>query len=168
MLEIIDRLEVFFEDCYREISVREYAREIGVSPPTASKLLNSFASEGILTRREERGFLLFRIDGEGRAALELSRIYWSEKLDELIGFLRDELYFESVVLFGSLGKLEVTKNSDVDLAVFCRSDKEIDLKKFEKKLGREIQVFRFDKLDDVGEELRLNIVNGCVLGGYLE
>ncbi len=178
MLEIIDRLAVFFEDCYREVSVREYARNIGVSPPTASKLLNGFVSEGILLRREDRGFLLFRIDSESRVALGLSRIYWEGRLKNLVIFLRDELRFDSVVLFGSLGKLEATKSSDVDLVVFCRSKKalvghdsgepDVDLKKFERKLGREVQIFRFENLENVSEELRLNIVNGCVLGGYLE
>jgi len=168
MLEIIDRLAVFFEDCYREISVREYAREVGVSPPTASKILNFFSKEGLLLRREERGFLLFRVNRESSVAQDLSRIYWRKKLKELIEFLEKELYFDSVVLFGSLGKLETTKNSDVDLAVFCKSKKELDLKKFEKKLGREVQIFVFEELRKVNKELASNIRNGYILGGYLE
>jgi hypothetical protein len=32
-------MKLFFEDCYRDISVREYSRETTISPPTASKIL---------------------------------------------------------------------------------------------------------------------------------
>ncbi len=168
MLEIVNRLSVFFEDCYREVSVREYAREMGISPPTASKFLNGFVDEGFLERREERGFLLFRVDGESSVLRNLGRIYWGERLAKLIMFLRDEVGFGSIVLFGSLDKLEVTGKSDIDLAVFGGSKKRVNLEKFEKKLGREIQLFRFVNLGEVDEELRLNIVNGCVMEGYLE
>ena len=62
MLEIVNNLEPFFEDCYRIVSVREYARLIKKSPPTASKLLKGFAQEGYLHKRPERGHLLFSLD----------------------------------------------------------------------------------------------------------
>lgn len=168
MLKIIYKLSIFFEDCYREVSVREYAREVGVSPPTASKLLRGFVDEGILTKREERGFLLFRINKGSGIVRDLSRIYWKGKLKELILFLEGELFFDSVVLFGSLSKLEVTGDSDIDLVVFGKSESEVDLGKFEKMLGREVQIFRFGELGKVNKELRTNILNGYVLEGYLE
>lgn len=167
MLKIINDLQPYFKNCYREFSVREYSREIGVSPPTASKMLNGFVSEGLLKRRNERGFLLFRINRENLIVRDLSCIYWNEKLKELIKFLGDELYASSIVLFGSLSKLETTEKSDIDIAVFSKSKKNIDLKKFEKKLGREIQIFVFESLEKINKELRRNILNGYILGGYL-
>ncbi|MCK5449980.1 nucleotidyltransferase domain-containing protein [Candidatus Pacearchaeota archaeon] len=167
MLKIINDLSFYFEDCYKEFSVREYSREVRVSPPTASKMLNKFVSEGFLKRREERGFLLFRVNRENLIMRDLSRIYWSEKLKELIGFLGDELYSNSIILFGSLSKLEVTKESDIDIAVFSKSEKKINIDKSEKKLGRKIQVFVFESLEKVNKELRNNIMNGYVLEGYL-
>ena len=53
MLEIINNLAPFFEDCYRRISVREYSKIIKVSPPTASKILMEYYKEGLLKRQEE-------------------------------------------------------------------------------------------------------------------
>ncbi len=167
MLKIINNLSPYFEDCYREFSVREYSRKIGVSPPTASKMLNEFVGEGFLKKREERGFLLFRANRRNLVMKNLSHIYWSEKLEELIKFIGHESYASSVVLFGSLSKLEVTKESDIDIAVFSKSKKKINIDKFEKKLGREIQIFVFESLEKVNKELRSNIMNGYVLGGYL-
>lgn len=52
MLKIINDLTPFFEDCYREISVREYARIMSISPPTASKLLSYYCSEKLLVKKQ--------------------------------------------------------------------------------------------------------------------
>ncbi len=164
MLEIIDKLSPFFEDCCREISVREYGREVSLSPATASKLLNRFAVEGYLGRREMRGFLLFRVDEGSLVMRDLSRIYWRGRLKGVL----DSLDFDSVVLFGSLAELKVVRDSVVELAVFGRGKGEVGVGKFEKVLGRKVRVSRFESLGDVPEELRLNIVNGCVLRGSLK
>jgi len=168
MLNIINELGVFFEDCYREFSVREYSREIKVSPPTASKMLKGFAKEGLLMMREERGFLLFKVNRESSDMRDLSRIYWKDKLKDFFSYIENILYPNAVVLFGSLSKLEVLNKSDIDVAIFTKAKKDIDLSKFEKKLGREIQVFVYDSLEKVNKELRSNIINGYVLGGYLK
>ena len=110
---------------------------------------------------------MFSVNRESFVIQDLSRIYWKEKLKKLIEFLESELYFDSVILFGSLSKLEATKDSDIDLAVFSKSKNELDLSKFEKKLGREIQIFVFEDLGKVNKELRNNIMNGYKLEGWL-
>lgn len=168
MLEIINRLSAFFEDNYREFSVREYSRKIKISPPTASKILKGFAKEKLLSLRKERGFLLFKINRGNGVARDLSRIYWGEKLNNLTVFLEEELYSDSIVLFGSLSKLETTEKSDIDIAIFTKSKKNIDLSKFEEKLGREIQLFVFESLGKVNKELKNNILNGYILAGYIK
>src|SRR3989344_9555458 len=88
MLEIINNLEPFFENCYREISVREYSRLAKITPPTASKLLKKFASQGLLKKREERGFILFQANRENQILRSLSKIYWEEKLKSLTSYLQ--------------------------------------------------------------------------------
>ncbi len=167
MLNIIDELSVFFEDCYREFSVREYSREIKISPPTASKILKEFAKDGLLLSREERGFLLFKVNRESLIVRDLSRIYWAEKLEKLFLYIEEVFYPTAIVLFGSLSKLEVTKNSDVDVAILGGLKKDADLVKFEKKLGREIQLFNFESLDKINKELRFNIINAYVVRGHM-
>ena len=168
MLSKLNELGVFFEDCYREFSVREYSRKIKVSPPTASKVLKGFAKEGLLLMREERGFLLFKVNRESSVMRDFSRMYWKEKLKDFFSYVNDIVYPDAVVLFGSLSKLEVMDKSDIDVAIFTKAKKDFDLSKFEKKLGREIQVFVFESLEKVNKELRSNIINGYVLGGYLK
>jgi predicted nucleotidyltransferase len=89
-------------------------------------------------------------------------------LKGVIDFLSEELYSETIVLFGSLSKLETRKDSDIDLAVFGKIKKEINLIKFEKTLKRKIQVFKFDSLRKVNKELRANILNGVLMKGGLK
>ena len=144
MLNIFNNLKPFFEDCYRELGVREYSRIVGISPPTASKLLKEYEKEGLVNKRKERGFLLFRANRESNVLKSLSRIYWEQKLRPLIEFINEELYNSPIVLFGSLTKLEVNENSDIDLVVFTKIKKEVDLRKFEDKYRREIQIFKFE------------------------
>ena len=178
MLNIINNLKPFFEDCYLELGVREYSRIVGVSPPTASKLLKGFVDEELLKMRSERGYLLFRANRESEILRDLSKVYWRGRLKSLgfIEFLNSEYNYPVIVLFGSLSKLEVHKDSDFDLVVFFGEGKErkkgkreeLNLDKFEKKLGRKIQLFKFNSLKDVGEDLKRNILNGYIIQGELK
>ena len=165
MLNIINNLKPFFEDCYREIAVREYARKIKVTPPTASKLLKQFTERNLLKKREDRRFLLFRADRENPTLKKLSHIYWEEKLKDLIEYLIEELHPNAITLFGSLANLEVNENSDIDLAVFTEFKKNPNLEKFQKKLGKEIHLFTFESLEKVNKELRTGILRGHLIRG---
>lgn len=165
MLEEINKLKLFFEDCYREISVREYSREMKISPPTASKILKEFYKQECLNMREERGFLLFRANRDSLILKGLSRVYWNLRLKELIAYL-ESFFPKAIVLFGSLSKLEAKKDSDIDILLISPK-KEVNTAHFEKKLNRKIQIFSCDSIDKIGKELRLNIINGYILRGYL-
>ena len=168
MLEIINILKPFFEDCYREISVREYSREMKISPPTASKMLKEYEKEGLLNMREERRYILFRANRESKVLMDLSRVYWSTRLKVVVEYLNKELNYPTIILFGSLIKLETKSDSDIDIAIIG-SDKEKSLKSFEKNLKREIQILYFRSFRAIkNEELLKNIINGYVLSGRIE
>ena len=80
MLQIINILKPFFEDCYRRINVREYGRIIKVSPPTASKILKNFEKEKILKKEREDPYLYYYANKDSDLFIDLSRIYWKSKL----------------------------------------------------------------------------------------
>lgn len=165
MLKIFNDLRPFFEDCYRRISVREYAKIRGVSPPTASSILSYYRSEGLLLRDKYRNYILFYADKDSKDFVDLSRIYWRSRLKEIVSLIEDKLTAPVVVLFGSLSKAEVKPDSDVDLAIFA-SKRELDMALLEKKLNRKLQIFWFKSLKGVkNEELGNNIANGYILSG---
>ena len=136
MLAIFNTLAPFFEDNYRKINVREFARMQSISPPHSSKTLKSLEKEGLLLSEEDRRYLFFYANRANPVVIHLSRLYWHQKLQksELIGYLKEELLIPTIVLFGSFSKAEVAPNSDIDIAVFTATKKRLDLEKYEKKL----------------------------------
>jgi len=168
MLKIIEELSPFFEDCYRRINVREYAKLMSISPPTASKALDSYYSESLLSKEKFRNYIMFYANKDSRQFIDLSRIYWSIKLKELMDIIEKSLAAPMIVLFGSLSKAETKQDSDIDLAVFAHK-KNLDIGEFEKKLRRKIEIFWFSSLKDIkNRELANNIINGYVLKGHLQ
>lgn len=167
MLEIFNNLKPFFEDCYRRISVREYAKIISVSPPTASSLLNAYLKSNLLIKEMERNYIFFHANSKEKQFIDLSRIYWSTKLENFLHYLEKELVSPAIVLFGSLSKGETKSDSDIDIAIFANK-RDIILNNFEKKLGRKMQIFWFKSTGNIkNKELMNNILNGYLLKGRL-
>jgi len=106
MLNIIDNLEPFFEDNYRRISVREYARLKKISPPTASKLLLELSKEGLLKRETDRNYIYYFANKQDKVFIDMSRVYWFLKLKNsgILEVLEKELLNPVIFLFGSLSK----------------------------------------------------------------
>ena len=167
MLKIINDLRPFFEDCYGRINVRQYARIMKITAPTASKLLKYYEKKGLLIREKDRNYIMFHANRDSKIFIGLSRMYWQLALTELVNFLESGLANPAIVLFGSLAKAEAKPDSDIDLAIFG-SKKSADMKQFERKLGRKIQVFRFDLAKEMPEDLANGIINGHILSGRLE
>lgn len=167
MLKIINNLKPFFEDCYRRINVREYAKLIKVSPPTASKILTDYYKKDLLKKEEFRNYLFFYANKDNSIFIDLSRIYWRYRLQGFISQLEKKITNPTIVLFGSLAKAEVRKESDLDLVIFAHK-KEINTKHIEKSLKRPCQLFWFKSISDVkNKELANNFINGYVLKGKI-
>lgn len=168
MLRIFNGLEPFFRDNYRRINIREYSRIRRISPPSASKLLESMRKAGLLVKEKEKGYIYYAANRESREFVELSRVYWLVQLKKvgLIAYLEKELVTPLIILFGSFSKAEIRRDSDIDLAIFTSSKKALVLEGFETKLGRKIQALLFRTKEDVrNKELLKNILNGFVLSG---
>lgn len=139
MLKIFYNLEPFFEDVYRELSVREYGRLRKISPPTASKILKHLARENLLIRKRHGIYLVFRANSEYHLFRDLATAYWREKLFHLLEDLHKEVLFKPIILFGSIAKVENTKNSDIDIYIDT-PPKKVDTKTIENKLKRKMQI----------------------------
>ncbi len=168
MLDIFNNLTPFIEDCYRRCSVREYAKLMNVSPPTASKILKNLYAENLLNKESDRNFLFFWAKRESQLFVDISNIYWRQKLSGVSNYLEKQLVNPTMVLFGSASKAEVRIDSDIDLAVFA-SKRNVDLTGFEKTIKRNIHLFFFESLKDVeNKELLNNLLNGQVLKGKVK
>jgi len=168
MLNIINNLKPFIEDCYRRINVREYSRLMKVSPPTASKILSEFNKEELLEIEKDRNYIFYHANKNNKLFIDLSRIYWKIKLEKLINFLNKNIINPTIILFGSLSKGETKNDSDLDICIIGHK-KELNLKDFENNLKRKIQLFFFTSIEDIkNKELANNIINGYILNGRLK
>ncbi|MDP3027556.1 MAG: nucleotidyltransferase domain-containing protein [Nanoarchaeota archaeon] len=167
MLNIINNLRPFIEDCYRRINIREYSRLMKISPPTASKILSEFNKERLLLIEKDRNYIFYYANKNNKIFVDLSRIYWNLKLNNLVGFLNKNLTNPTIILFGSLSKAETKNDSDIDICIIGHK-KELDIKNFEDKLERKMQLFFFSSIEDIkNKELANNIINGYILEGRL-
>ena len=68
-------------------------------------------------------------------------------------------------LFGVLLILLAELNFFLDIAINAR-EKRIDMEKYEKRLGRRINI-EFIDINKLPRELRDNVINGIVLSGHI-
>jgi len=161
-------MKLFFDNPDRKIHIREIARQVNLSAPGVSKIIFRLKKEGLLlsekTNLVENVFAL-----KSEKFLRLKRCYnlLSVQESDLVGFLCQE-YEEpdAVILFGSYAKGEDNSKSDIDIAVITNMAKAPDLKRFEKHLGRKINLYEI-KIKDCEKEFLNNLANGVVLHGYL-
>ncbi len=168
MLNIINNLKPFFEDCYRRINIREYSRLMKISPPTSSKLLLSYYKKNLLLMEKDRNYIYYYANKNSKDFIDLSRIYWRTKFLDILEYLNKTLLSPTIILFGSLSKAEAKQDSDIDLCVTAHK-KRLKLSEFEKKLKRKIQLFFFDSIKHINnKELANNIINGYILNGKIK
>ena len=148
MLEIFNKLNSFIEDVFRDISVREYSREIKISPPTASSLLKKFSKDDLLISSRKGVYLYFRANRSHFLFKGIARLYWQSLLNKLLRDLHKEVLFKKIMLFGSIAKVENTRNSDIDLYVDLEK-RNINVTELEKKLKRKIQMHFKNELANI-------------------
>lgn len=165
MLKIFNDLKAFFEENYKRIHVREYAKLLKISPPTASTKLETYYQNGLLKKETDKRYNLYFGNKESETFKDLQQIYWKIKLESLLDHLEEQTVNPIIILFGSVAKGENKEDSDIDIAVFTPTKKEIQLEKFEKIIKKNIQLFTFSTLDKVPQKLKNNILNGKLLRG---
>lgn len=171
MLKIFNELKPFLEDITAEIGVREYAKIMNISPPSASTLLKNYMKENILESRKFKRFLFFKAKTDSELFKDLLKLYNIRTIKDsgIIEIIEDKYNFPAIILFGSFSKAENIPQSDIDLCIISDSKKELVLEKFEKKLGHKIQIFNFSSLEAIkNKDLLNNIINGILIKGAIK
>ncbi|MFH0875533.1 MAG: hypothetical protein V1859_06330 [archaeon] len=159
MLNILYQLKPFFEDVFREISVREYSRECTVSPPTASKILKNLEKEEILLSSKKGIYMFFRANKDNYMFRQLAKTYWYSLIYPLTEDLFREISFRRIILFGSLAKAENTGESDMD--IFLDVTKRVLISAFHKRIKRNVQFHFAGEMQN--EDLKSSILEGVVI-----
>jgi len=142
----------FFLKTGKEVHVKKLARELKISPQTASYYLKFYKKVGILKERKEGNLLLYSLANS--PLIRYLKIFYI--LDVLHPFVLNffrENEITSLALYGSHASGVYDKNSDIDLLVISqqKSLKLDELKKLEREVGKEVRIQVFS----IGEWRRL-------------
>ena len=165
--------ETFFLNPTKEHYLKDISRKIGVAHTSVKKNLNELVKEGLIKetveKKGKRKFPIYKANINTKIFKKYKIIYNISSLIEsnLIDFIEEKLMPRAIVVFGSYQKGEDTEESDIDIFVECKKE-DLNLEKFEKKLGRKIQLHFNDNFTSYPKELKNNITNGVVLNGFLE
>lgn len=168
--------EVIFKEPEREFHIREISKIFKKSPTTISKYLFQYKKEGLLKAVNKLNHLLYRADTssslfkQAKLNYNIRILYESGLIDYLIEEFNNP---ESIIIFGSFAKAEDILSSDIDILIISPVKKELNLEKFEGKLGRKIQLFihssgDIEKMKKENKELLNNFINGIKIYGFWE
>ncbi len=168
-------LTIFFNSPLHSFSAREIARLTKVSHPTILtalqklKKINIVKKEIIKNKSKVGQSHGWKANQENSTFKEYKKIHnlKSIYLSNIIKKIAEETSPNVIVLFGSFSRGEDIEESDIDLFVQSK-EKDINLKAYEHKLGRKINITFASDPKDINKELLQNIINGIVLYGYLE
>jgi len=166
-------LEVFFLNPSKEHYLLEISRKIKIAHTSVKKYLNYFVDLGIVLEKIEkkgkRKFPVYKanINDNNFKRYKLGYNFTSLFESGIVDFLHDGLMPKTIVLFGSYRRGEDVEESDIDIFLECKKV-HIRVEKFEKKLGRKIQLHFQEHFKAYPKELKNNIINGIVLRGFLE
>lgn len=166
-------MALFFKKPNEEHHVRSIAKKFKISPTTASKYLKELEKKEIIKSEQKYNHLIFKANTESQNYRIIKRNHNVLQLYEsgLINFLKKNYNEpETIILFGSYSKAEDTEESDIDILIITPLKKQINLEKFEKILGRNIQIFEISKRDfkKTNVNLKTSWINGIILEGHIE
>jgi len=172
MFKELNIMRLFFEEPTREFNVREVARLVKVSPATASKQLKSLAKNSLLKGRKERMLNLYKSNLESDLYKDTKIFYNMRKVKDsgLIESLNRFYLKPTIVMFGSCASGTDTETSDFDFLILSEKTKEFpEIRKYEKKLNRKLQLFVVQNIRDLkNEHLINNVLAGISLQGRLK
>ena len=159
-------LELLFDFPTRRFHVREIARILKISAPAVSKAVMQMEKEEFIILK--KGFVYeIQANTLNQQFKNMKRVYNLRKiyLSGLFDFLAENFSLNAIILFGSYSKGEDTEKSDIDIAIEGK-ERSIELKEYEKKLNRKINI-EFVNFDKISDELKDSIINGIALHGYI-
>ena len=169
-------LPYFFKEPEKEFYVRQISKLLKNSPTTISKYLKKLEQDGVLKSERKLNHLIFKANTENEKFRRLKTDYNLNLVHEsgFVEYLAEEFnHPEVIILFGSFSKGENIKKSDIDIFILSQLKKDINLKKFEERMGYKIQLFinskkDVEKMKVKNRELLNNIINGKIIYGFWE
>ena len=154
------------------LNQRQIANLLEVSQPAVMKALPDLEKENLIKMHQDKETKRWSIglNRDNHKVMQLKRADNLKLIYEtgLADFIEKEFVGSTIILFGSYSRGEDIINSDIDIAVIDRKEKQVELTKFEKELGRRININFYDSFKNIHKHLKENLCNGIILIGGVE
>lgn len=165
-------LLLLFRKAGTSLNQRQLAKLLDVTSPAIMKALPTLAKERLIKQQQDKETRRWSIElnRDRQLVMQLKRAnnLWQLYESGLANVLEKEFAGAVIILFGSYSRGEDLINSDVDIAVIGRKNKDIDLTTYEKLLERKISVHFYDSFEKIHKQLKENLCNGISLCGGVE
>ena len=162
-------LELFIEFPTKEFSLRGIARQLKLSHATVLKYINDLEIIGLLKKNEETLYPTYIANSLNQKYKFYKKNYMVSKLMDstIVEHIQKEVLPSSIILFGSVAKGTFNEKSDIDIFVEAK-ETVLNIRKFERRLGKKVNLLFEQNLNNLSRELRNNIINGIILYGFIK
>ncbi len=154
------------------LNQRQIALALNVSQPAIIKAIPLLEKNNLikLNKDKETKRWSISLNTQNHEVMQLKRVDNLLQVYEsnLVDYLEKEYAGATIILFGSYARGEDTINSDIDIAIIGRKEKDTNLNKYEKLLEREININFYESFKKIHKNLKENLANGIVLIGGFE
>lgn len=151
---------------------RGLARALGVSPTAVSNALKGLERKELVRVEKDRETkrLSIALCLENPEVISLKRAENLSQIfsSELFSYLSESFSNATIILFGDFTFGLDVANSNINIALFFAGRRKLELKKFEKSLGKKIVVDFYDKFNRLDKNRLNEILSGIVLKGRVE
>ena len=165
-------LRLLFVKAGTVLNQRQISKILEVTQPAVMKALPVLEKVHLIKMQQNQETKRWSIElnRSHHTVMQLKRVDNLKQIYEsgLADFLEKEFAGAAIILFGSYSRGEDIINSDVDIAVIGRKDKQIDVIKYEKGLERKINIHFYESFKSIHKHLKENLCNGIMLAGGVE
>lgn len=144
-------LELFYSSP-KHWRFEEILKKVKISRPQLAQWLKKFDKESIIKRVKPKGKMPYYVQNFESAEFHQRKRLFTLKRFYETGFLNhlQQCNADTVIIFGSFARTDWHDKSDIDLFVLGKADN-LNVRQYEKKLKREIQLFHFNKPEEMSK-----------------
>lgn len=165
----IEILRKLFIKMGSSINQRQLAIELNVSEPAIKKALPYLEELDFIKIKKDLRLSII-LNTQNNKVMQLKRIDNLKHLYEsnFVDYLEKKFVGATIILFGSFSRGEDTINSDIDIAIIGRKEKELNIENYEKLFERKININYYKSFQEIHKHLKENLANGIILAGGFE
>jgi predicted nucleotidyltransferase len=161
-------LEIFFKNPTKIHFIRQISREINLAQTSVRNKIHELKKEGLVKDMKAEPFDGLVANRDNEKFIHYKHAYNFSSLFDLKQEIISSLHPRAILIFGSYSRGEDVEESDIDIIILSKIKKDLNLKKFEKKLSRNINIMIIQSLNELDKDVKKNAINGWVVHGAID